>query len=49
VDDRPVRSGKVVHHAITTDDSRLRYPVSWGWTPDHRPATGAAPEGEVRT
>jgi NAD(P)-dependent dehydrogenase (short-subunit alcohol dehydrogenase family) len=26
----PFEVAKVVHHAITTDNSRLRYPVSWG-------------------
>lgn len=26
----PFGVAKVVHHAITTDDPRLRYPVSWG-------------------
>jgi NAD(P)-dependent dehydrogenase (short-subunit alcohol dehydrogenase family) len=26
----PVEVAKVIHHAITTDDPQLRYPVSWG-------------------
>jgi NAD(P)-dependent dehydrogenase (short-subunit alcohol dehydrogenase family) len=26
----PVEVGRVIHHAITTDTPKLRYPVSWG-------------------
>ncbi len=26
----PFEVGRVIHHAITTDDPQLRYPVSWG-------------------
>jgi NAD(P)-dependent dehydrogenase (short-subunit alcohol dehydrogenase family) len=26
----PFEVGRVIHHAITTDEPRLRYPVSWG-------------------
>ena len=26
----PFEVGKVIHHAVTTDQPQLRYPVSWG-------------------
>ena len=26
----PFEVGAIVHHAITTDEPKLRYPVSWG-------------------